>query len=98
MPPKVAKTHYDIYGFHGCGFADRAADLAKAQPNGKVAIHMVDYDKWALSIDKLKKRVHAKNPRIGQRFMDWRSSPIVFVNGVFVGGCDDFTAYIKSKA
>ena len=91
----MTKTVYDIYGFKGCGFATAAADLAAAQPNALVHRHFVERAAWADTIAVLKEKIgQAKRKAVEPRLRDYRTSPMVFVRGVFIGGYDDLGAYV----
>ena len=86
---------YDIYGFKGCGYATEAADLAAAQPNALVYRHFVERAAWANTIAALKEKIgKAKRRGVEPRLRDYRTSPMVFVRGVFIGGYDDLEAYV----
>lgn len=93
----MTKTVYDIYGFKGCGYATAAADLAAAQPNALVYRHFVERATWADTIAALKDKIgkaKRKGGGIEPRLRDYRTSPMVFVSGVFIGGYDDLEAYV----
>ena len=77
-----------IYGFQGCKFFKKAKDMAlKIAKNNGVTIYECPKGEWKGVIKMLQEEKH-----IGSH----SSSPVVFINGKFIGGANEFEDVLRS--
>lgn len=93
---KCANTmKIDIYGFQGCGYADKAIQTCKEYTYAKVNVFIVKRDEWTNTLNGIKSACTSNKPMCSN-LVNHKTSPVIFVNDVFIGGYTDLIERMKA--
>lgn len=79
-----------VFGFLNCGFYKNAIELLTSLKADKKHL-AVNHDDWSITLKEIRKVLKSRDVD------NHHTSPLVFVNGNYLGGYDSLVAYVMSS-